>query len=251
MAGRNRIRWNDSDEKELSRLVRNFNAKVTRISKKDPEVAKYMPDKVSVPELKRTIETRQDLKRQLNSLKRFTKRGSEELVSSEYGLTVSKWERNEVAIQVRTINNFRGKRRKILESLPLSSRGEPIIGTVREMQSEEMNAYKPKTYNFNKMKKNEWEQFVRTVRKMSSTGYTDEIDSRLKDNYIKSLHTVFDSTGVDISNIEEMVKKVSMKKFLNTFYSDTEASIDFVYDETDYIYKLEIIEHIWEQQTKN
>ena len=93
MSKYHKIRWNESDEQELKRAVRNFNAKLRRLEKKDPQkynkntlptfwdsVNETYTNRVSVGQMKELINTRNDLKRELNSLKRFSKRGSEEIV---------------------------------------------------------------------------------------------------------------------------------------------------------------------------
>ena len=86
MSKYHKIRWQDNDLKELQRVVRNYNAKVTRLKKKEPELYKNtlpqfydertdsFTDKISVRQLKEIINTRQDLKRELNMLRRFSKK---------------------------------------------------------------------------------------------------------------------------------------------------------------------------------
>ena len=68
------IKWNESDGAELRRTVKNFNAKISRLQKKyndDPKKLSALPEKVSVKQIKDLVATRQDLKRELNSLQRF------------------------------------------------------------------------------------------------------------------------------------------------------------------------------------
>ena len=72
MSRKYKIRWQESDTQELARAVKNFNAKISRIEKKHPELKNALPEKMKVGELKNLINTRQDLKREINSLKRFT-----------------------------------------------------------------------------------------------------------------------------------------------------------------------------------
>ena len=74
------IRWSEADEKELQRVVKNFNAKIARLEKKiDPKDTNpvLLPERVKVSVLRDMIQTRQDLNRELNALKRFSKKGAE------------------------------------------------------------------------------------------------------------------------------------------------------------------------------
>ena len=76
-------------ESQMARDVRNFNAKVTRLEK---EGKKYLPSKVSVAELKATYFERDELKRRLQQLRRFTTKGAEEIVMLGGGAKATKWE---------------------------------------------------------------------------------------------------------------------------------------------------------------
>ena len=38
-----KIRWRETDEQELKRVVRNFNAKIRRLEKKNPQIKEYLP----------------------------------------------------------------------------------------------------------------------------------------------------------------------------------------------------------------
>ena len=48
--------------------------------KKNPEIANLLPNRVSYKDLRENISSRQELNRELNSLKRFSVRGAEKIV---------------------------------------------------------------------------------------------------------------------------------------------------------------------------
>ena len=80
MSGQNNIRWRESDLKELRRLVKNYNAKITRqreklISEDKRYQASQLPPKASVRELRQAIETRRDYNRELDTLQNFIDTG--------------------------------------------------------------------------------------------------------------------------------------------------------------------------------
>ena len=74
------IRWKQDDNQELRKAVKNFNAKISRLEKKDPQNKEALPEKITVKQIKELISTRQDLKRELNALQRFSKRGAEKII---------------------------------------------------------------------------------------------------------------------------------------------------------------------------
>ena len=80
MSGTNNIRWRESDLKELRRLVKNFNAKISRQREKLIDQGKryqasQLPQKASVRELRKAIETRRDFNRELDHMQNFIDTG--------------------------------------------------------------------------------------------------------------------------------------------------------------------------------
>lgn len=85
MSKYNKIRWRESDKKELARLAKNFNAKLEYQLKKNSELKNVLPEKVKVRDLKKDIVSRKDLKRTLDKLATFSQRGMEKVVTNEKG----------------------------------------------------------------------------------------------------------------------------------------------------------------------
>ena len=239
------IRWRHSDEQELRRVVKNFNSKLSRIIKKNPEIANYLPDRISYKDLKDSITSRQELNRELNSLKRFSVRGAEKIVVSKQGLKTTAWERKEVGIQVAIINRERTHKRKILENEEATSRGKSLNMTRREMNSIRMNELNKKKFDFDKIKKSDWERFKRTVKKQSHPSFQSEADLHLRENYIKGLIEVFGDTD-DTKALTEQIMKMSLKDFITKFYKEQEATVDFIYDPIEAERKMKILkEDVW------
>lgn len=179
MSKQSRIKWRKSDEKELARLVKNFNAKVSRIEKKakaeekrvfeetGEKIGIVVPQKVTVQQLKKgykyvddlgneividpLIKTRKDFNRELKRLERFTERGSEEFVSvpNYDNLRMTSWQRKEMSNMQRQINRDRTITRQMLEQLPATSRGKKTGYNVLEAHERigtgtiSENSYKP------------------------------------------------------------------------------------------------------------
>lgn len=75
------IRWDARFNREFNKIVDNYNAKVRRLRKKG---ASRLPETISKRELRKTFSgraaTRRELRYQLNELKRFSKRGAEDIL---------------------------------------------------------------------------------------------------------------------------------------------------------------------------
>ena len=106
------IKWRQVDNNKLSRKVKNFNAKRAKIIKKFPSMEEFLPDKMSVKELRKNIETRQDFNRVINSLNRFSQKNAEEPIVTKQGIKTTKYEIKEMSIKVATINRRRTAERK-------------------------------------------------------------------------------------------------------------------------------------------
>lgn len=223
MSKRYNIRWNESDEQALSRAVKNFNAKISRLEKKDPQNKTALPERMSVKQLKELIDTRQDLNREINSLQRFTRRGAEEIVSipdNDYSLKLTKWQREEMNRRVGVINRKRAKRLEVLQNIEMTSGGEDLgytvgqfgMGKAEEVSLTPIKAFTPKMNKADAMKK------FRHIIKESQSGYFDRKDESLRENYIKGLRTNYDEE--DIEDIVEAIEDMSFGEFYRKFQAE-------------------------------
>ena len=142
------IRWRRKDEEELKKAVRNFNNKITRLEKKG---FSGLPQKVSYKTLRKgkkmevdefgniisarifPILSRREYNNQINSLKRWTRKNAEELVTLESGLKVTKWEKQEAIYKqiraTRSLNKAIGEKRK---GKKLSKARKKVLKGVKE-----------------------------------------------------------------------------------------------------------------------
>lgn len=249
MSRRYNIRWNDNDNQELTRVVRNYNAKIRRLEKKHPELKNVLPEKTSVTQMKDLIETRQDLKRELNALKRFSKRGAEKIVDvpgSDYNLKTTKWQKEEMTRRIGIINRKRKKRLKEIAETEVTSRGESLgytrgdigMGKAEEVSLKPMKAFTPKMSSTDLKKK------YRNILKESQSSYWYKRDLMLKENYIKSIEENFNPE--DVKDIVEAIDKMDINAFREIF--DMEGGIfEFSYppDQEAYEGYLSSLKTIW------
>lgn len=231
MSRYHRINWRESDTKELKRVVRNYNAKITRLAKKNPQIENVLPQKVSVAQLKELINTRQDLKRELNALKRFSKRGAEEIVivpDTDYNLKITKWQKTEMNRRIGIINRRRKKRLEELANLEMSSRGEKLgytrsqlgMGKATEVSLNPMNAFT------RRMSQSDLKWKWKNIMKESQSDYFTQKDFRLRDNYIKALEQNYNSN--DIKDVINNISSMDIQEFLNKFEEEG-GNMEFAY----------------------
>lgn len=230
MSRESRIRWQKSDSQELARVVKNFNAKIERLAKKNPEMINALPEKTSVRQLKELVQTRRDLKREINSLKRFSRRGSEEIISyGDYNIKLTKWQKTEINRRVGIINQRRTRRLREMEEMELTQGGESLgykkgdvgMGRIERVELSPMKGLTPGMNQRDVIKK--W----RNIVKESQSGYFTDKDYRLRENYLKGLRENFNPD--DIADLEVAIAGMDIREFKKRFYSEADADFEGLY----------------------
>lgn len=83
------IRYDKEFNKEINRVVANFNAKVKRLEQKEHEL---VPDKVKVSDIKLNYTSRDRLKSYLKRLESFSEIGAEDVVITKGGAKITNYE---------------------------------------------------------------------------------------------------------------------------------------------------------------
>lgn len=231
MSKQHQIRWRETDNEELKRVVRNYNAKLNRLAKKDPKNKNVLPEKITATQLKELINTRQDLKRELNSLKRFSRRGAEEIVvipDTDYNLKTTKWQKTEMNRRIVIINRRRKRRREEFEQLEMTSRGEKLGYTKGDFGMGDVNevALRPMKSFTRSMNQKDLKWKWKNILSESQSDYFDKKDYALRDNYIKALETNFNEK--DIKDVISKIKEMDIKDFLITFQAEG-GNMEFAY----------------------
>lgn len=232
MQKRYNIKWRDTDEKELAKMVRKFNAKRTRLLKQVPELEEFLPPKQSTKDIKNAVKTRRDFNNALNSLDRFMRKGAEKPIVTKEGVKTTVYEKKEIEIKVRAINQRRAAELK--KAAPSTEKG--TMGTVRN------NNLKPKKYDIDKIKKSDWNKFVESVEKQSKDSYNAEKYERYKENFIKGLENAFGEKGRELIDI---AKQMNAETLTQMYYDDPILQIDFIYDPLEMQVKIDAMtEHL-------
>lgn len=217
------IRWSEADEKELQRVVKNYNAKLTRTAKRDPKNASALPERVSAAELRAMIKTRQDLNRELNALRRFSQRGAEELVEipgNYYNLKITKWQMKEMNRRGVIVNRNREIRREEIEKMEATSRGIGLDYSVTHTMSDEEKAALEPIKVFTEFQSREAvNQKHRTLRKQSMVEYWTGRDESLRRGYIRAMTENLGTTA-DVMEIVDAIEKMDIAEFRAAFQKE-------------------------------
>ena len=212
------IKWREVDEKELARVVKNFNAKIYRERKKHPDKADLLPQTVKKSDIKAKIDTRQDFKREIASLSRFSKKDATKIVESATGNAVTKWELGEVRIQVATVNRKRSEERKKFNL----DRPNMQMGTRKQ------NELAPKKFDFDKIRKGkEWELFKQGLDKELARS-SNETAEKYKENYLKTIEICL---GIAGQELHDFISNIPAETLYKNYWEDDEiVKIQFISD---------------------
>lgn len=224
MRKRYNIKWRQDDQEELRRAVKNFNAKISRLEKKYPELKNALPERASIAQMKELIETRQDLNRELNSLRRFSRKGAEELVDvpdNDYNLKTTKWQKQEMTMRTAIINRKRKARLQEISEWEMKSggkalgytRGEFGMGKADEVALNPLKAFTPS------MGRKDLNMKFRHIKKESQSTYFSRKEEMLRENYITGLRRTYNEE--DIKDVINSIENMDFKEFYRTFQEDT------------------------------
>lgn len=210
------IRWRKSDAEKLSRAVGQFNAKRTRVLKKDPAMVAFQPERENVKELRELIQTRADFNRILARLKRYTKKGSEALVNVPGSdVITTKFALAEVTRNLRTKRTRNERIKKELNLGPTTG----TMGTIKELNLNDSQI------DLKKVPQSKWGDYVKLSEKKLLDSYEYEKQLIYRDNFIKGLNKVFGSKG---DQLVEKIKTVPLPIIIE-WLQDAVLNLDYVY----------------------
>ena len=261
MSRRYNIKWREEDEEELNRVARNFNRKLSREIKQNPQNKNILPQffnedtqqfesRVRVKDLHNLIETRADYNRIINMLKRFSVRGAETIISApnnEYGSKTTKWQRDETARMVGIVNRKRQERLDRLNNVEmLNSQGKLgyTVGEMFGMGLASKNKLNPTKGYLPSQSQTDIKQKLRALLTESTTKYHYNRDMLLKENYIKTLAENYRAT--DIADVVAKIRGMNPDAFVLKFEAKGDA-FEFAYppDEEQYQNYLEELKAYW------
>ena len=232
MSKQTNIKWRVEDEQELRRVARNFNDKLRRLVKQNPKNKNILPQfynektdqfesRLTIATLKNMIQTRADYNRQLNMLKRFSKRGAERIVEvpdNEYGTKTTLWQRQETARLVGIVNRKRQERLDKLNIVEMANSEGKLGYTLGEMFGMGLastNKLMPTKAFTKSQSQTDLKYKMRSLIDETRTRYYSDRDLMLKNNYIKALLENYNEN--DISDVISRIKSMDSDLFVLKF----------------------------------
>lgn len=221
------IRWKRGDYITLGKAVSNFNKKKREIQTEENKL--YLPDELNYKDLKNEITTRRELKRIINSLKRFQEDGAEKIIENSAGQKMTAWENTEniiaKRIATRNINN------KIKELNVQKYGGFSRV----QMGSEEFRELSNTLKSFERLDKLKGYEYNRLRERINKYAQSDLKMKRsivYRENYINEMkkYSHFDNYDLLMEKLNSIKNPISFYEFV----SQNEFTGDLTYQSDQY-----------------
>lgn len=219
------IRYDKKLNQEINRVIRNYNQKINRIKKYEDSYNYQLPETITKKNLKENVYTRNELKRKLNELKRFSERGIEKSMQLEGGYVLSRFEYENLKRERARVKRNVSREIKRLETEKPTVFGKAQIKTFAQMGDSYYLNLKAKRESLEKkielLQKEEFERYRQLVYK---TGRSQEYQNSLfRENYKKMLtdlayYTKYDKEKIKL--LESKLDKLNNRKFYKLFQNE-------------------------------
>lgn len=240
------IRWTKNTLKELERLQNNFNAKMYRTKKKNPNLTGELLVRQNKTNAIANIKTRADFNKYIKELQDFSKRGSEKTVKGSRGTHVTQWEYDVFKEREKQAEKIRIAEQKKFENKPVKIAGKKQDATRAQMGSIKENEMKPRDRKPENMTTKEYQKSIQRIDNiLNDPKYFEKRQEVMRENYLKGLQ---DSNILDSApHLKEMIEEIPLDKFFETVQLDETATFFHYKDETqDHDVRVNTIVDAWE-----
>ena len=214
------IRYDKKLNQEINKTIRNFNQKIARLEKSDRDL--ILPTKITKKQLKSEVITRNELKRKLKELQRYSNRGIEQTITTRGGVTLSKYELANIKREsARVKRNLTREIKKLQETKPKVF-GKIQATTFAKMGDSRYLNLVTKREALNKdLTKISSEQFERQQRLIAKIGKNQRyMNNVFKDNYFEMLTDLgyyYNYDEAKLREIKNKIYKLSPEQFYKLF----------------------------------
>lgn len=237
------IRWRESDVDALQRAINNFNAKLYREAKRNPQHADQLPQRVKKSAVLDRITTRADFNKEIRALERFKNKNATKVLKGKRGVSMTKWEYDETKRRQREDN-----KRKEIDRQKIAEKDVKIAGKSTGTKRAEMGhikdvALKPTNPDPLNMTKQEFSRYWNALEYRLGSAYKNERLTTMRENYLKGLHQ---GGFLDAyPDLEELITTLDLEKFLEIAETDETATFLFYKDPIEWQKRADAIYSSW------
>lgn len=204
------IRYDTSLTKNIQRVVRNFNQKVSRLERINDKLGIYdLPDKISIKALKKSVTSRKELYRKLEDLSLFSQRDIEKSIETASG-TMSKYDYELLKKEQRRLKSYYTRKIHSYQNLSPRIGGKKQIGTLKTLGDEYLQQLQKRREYLNKditkLDKDHLEYFTKSIKNAINI---EEKANRYYKTYVNDMYVKLGySIGYDKEKLDYIQKKL-------------------------------------------
>lgn len=218
------FKYTAEDTRRLQKAVTNYNNKVNRLSRVNHP---YLPEKVDIVDIKANITNKWDYKRQIKYLEQFTARGSEKLITTEGGATLTKYEYDLLAQEQRRlyakltykIQKYGSTKPRVfgLEQEETYARmGDEMY---ENLKARRKNIQKRKLHDVNKQELNILRKLVARTSEQFDRG-DEDFKNRFIEYILNGVMNFYREDIALINHIQEKLRGLSPEQFMDMYYTE-------------------------------
>lgn len=232
------IRWTKNQLRELYRDVRAFNAARTKAINRG-ENENFLPKKLNVKELRKTITTAKQLKELTKDVDRSLYYKFETVTLPGYRVIL-----REELERVRGVAELANKTKsKIAKQRGIKQKSNKQMGTIQ--QNDLLRPFKTDVENISG---DNWDKFVQTVEARATPDYYNWEAEQYKEQYIESMWRTMGAGEEMTLELQELIEQIPAETILQGARDDPRLKISFFYPPDDAkltLQKIEVLKGLW------
>lgn len=218
------IKWRRADEDLLRRTVKNFNAKISRVAKAYPELAKYQPEKANFKELRKQLQQlpRSEFKKEIARMQRYSVKGAEKIREADTGGFVTNYSFREITIYRQTINREKAKRRK--EKQFTGEKAMEGNKFISEREADLLPERQPK-----RLTEAGWRNVEMRLYRQQRADYREARQEQYRENILTAVSRVYGGGSV----VLWALSKLTAQQLIDFYYESPYLSFDYIYSEQE------------------
>lgn len=218
------IKWRRADEDLLRRTVKNFNAKISRVAKAYPELAKYQPEKANFKELRKQLQQlpRNEFKKEIARMQRYSVKGAEKIREADTGGFVTNYSFREITIYRQIINREKAKRRK--EKQFTGEKAMEGNKFISEREADLLPERAPKQRT-----ESGWRELEMRLYRQQRSDYREARQELYRENILTAVSRVYGGG----SALLWALSKLTSQQLIDFYYESPYLSFDYIYSEQE------------------
>ncbi len=202
-------------KKKVINLVRQFNAKLTRLSKSNPEMIPFLPERITVDKFMQETDAKR-FNQLVTSYSRFLKPGYEKLKRLGDDVLKTKWEIGVYRSDLRRVNAKKKEKQKKVSYEK---------GNTRSIQTENLNTY---TIAEKGISTRMFDMFRKAFENQLRSEYYNEMNKLYKQNYLTALERYWKDVK-EYGEIKRIVSSLTLDLVGEAVYFDPVFEIGYYY----------------------